>query len=664
MEIFIFNFKHWESYTFKSVDNYSITLGSGIAQISDNVYKVVDKGNAFFELTDINAELKNLHFDFHSAYEGYQFGKTLPITIQMTDDANSLYRTLASTEIVEGIKESTYIRLHLIGESTRIKVNIQCEEGELFCVNRIALNQVRPFVIHPARFVFMILIGILYLMFRSKSDLYVYGLDFGKRWQRVVIYFMVCLHLLLFGLIGISSLPAYHWEKDTWKAHAQYEHLADALLDGHFYLNDQPPEYLVNMENPYDSTLRGNLQSETGEEFLFDFAFYDGKYYCYFGIVPALLFFVPFKWIMGYHLQTWIPVVFCALLYCIVSFVFMYEIVKKYFKKISIGLYILMTSVFIAASEILYLAHFGNVYSMPIMLGLLLGITGLSFWIHASRFNPLKKRYLVLGALCIALIVGCRPQLAIVLLFAFPIFWEQIKAKEFFSKKGLANTCSVILPFCIIGVMLMYYNYARFGSPFDFGANYNLTSNDMTHKGIVMSRNFLGLYEYFLQPLNIKSKFPFWQTIDLQTEYQGYISSEPMLGGYLFMNLISVFSFGIFKFNEILKKQKIYALSFFSFVSAFIIVEATIQMSGLTQRYMSDFGWLFILPAIFVILSMHEQCDFKKQKYPYLQKITIILSIICIFTNYFSLFADGRYASLRGSNPFMFYIIKYMFFKC
>ena len=34
----------------------------------------------------------------------------------------------------------------------------------------------------------------------------------------------------------------------------------------------------------------------------------------------------------------------------------------------------------------------------------------------------------------------------------------------------------------------MAYNAARFGSPFDFGANYNLTSNDMTQMCIRDSR--------------------------------------------------------------------------------------------------------------------------------------------------------------------------------
>ena len=206
-------------------------------------------------------------------------------------------------------------------------------------------------------------------------------------------------------------------------------------------------------------------------------------------IVPALIFFVPFKLLFGVHLPTWIAVTFCGLMYCIVIYIFIYLIIKKYYKNISFGTYIVTDTIFIAMSAIVYLVFYGTIYSLPIMMSLMLGIIGLSFWIAASDSKKLNKIYLILGSLAIALIIGCRPQLAIILLFAFPIFWNDIKEKRFFSVKGMANTLSVIVPFLIIGVGIMYYNYARFGSVMDFGANYNLTSNDMTHRGIVLARN-------------------------------------------------------------------------------------------------------------------------------------------------------------------------------
>lgn len=251
-----------------------------------------------------------------------------------------------------------------------------------------------------------------------------------------------------------------------------------------------------------------------------------------------------------------------------------------------------------------------------------------------------------------------------ILLFAFPIFEKQIKSRDFFSKRGMKNTCSILAPFLVVGLGIMYYNFARFGNPFDFGANYNLTGNDMTHRGIDMYRNFLGIYEYLFQPLNIKSKFPFIETIQLQMDYQGHTSAEPLLGGYFFMNIISIFSFGVFKCKNGLQQHGARGLAYASYFSAIIIVLLTIQMSGLTQRYMCDFGWLLMIPTILVILDLQERFAKIKDLNMVFLNVVIFFSIISIIINYFSLFAIGRYYSLVDINPYMYYMMKYLFFRC
>lgn len=664
LEVFIFNFKHFESYFFENIKGYTISNSNGLDEVGSAFYKINNSADAFFEINELDANVGNLYIDFNGKNEGDPNEEMLLILIEMTDEANVVYQRLPEIKILAGIKESKYVRLHLSGKSTKLKINILGNKGDVFHISSIQINKIRPLIIHPFRVVFLFTIIILYLLFRKKSTLYTMNIDYMDWKQKCIIIFVLALHITFYIGVGLSARPAWYHENDTWKAHAQYEYLADALISGQVYLIEDPPRYLSEMENPYDPGLRMQYVQSTGEDFVIDFAYFNGHYYCYFGIVPALMFFVPYKLLTGVSLQTWIPVVICALLYCVSSFFFVYQLIRKYYPKTSIGLYLIVTSVFIAGSQVLYLAHFSNVYSMPIMLALLFGVTGLGLWLKASQMKCMQKRYLVLGAICIALIAGCRPQLEIVLLFAFPIFWTQLKDKQFFSRKGVGNTCSIIVPFVIIAIGLMWYNFIRFNNPFDFGANYNLTSNDMTHRGVDLYRNFLGIFEYIIQPLNIKSTYPFMETIQLRTEYQGFTGSEPLLGGFFWMNIISVFSVCIYRCKNSMKEHKTYVLSWMSLTGAAILILLTIQMSGITQRYMSDFGWLVMISTILVILDIQETHVQHKEYISLFTQVVVFLAAISILTNYFSLFAIGRYADLINMNPYLFYLIKYMFFSC
>ena len=74
------------------------------------------------------------------------------------------------------------------------------------------------------------------------------------------------------------------------------------------------------------------------------------------------------------------------------------------------------------------------------------------------------------------------------IVLSIPIFYDKIK------EDGLKNIFIYIVPFIMVGIVLMFYNYIRFGSFLDFGANYNLTTNDMTKRGFKIDRTFLGLF--------------------------------------------------------------------------------------------------------------------------------------------------------------------------
>ncbi|MFT7794713.1 UNVERIFIED_CONTAM: hypothetical protein ODY05_16615, partial [Salmonella enterica subsp. enterica serovar Enteritidis] len=91
-----------------------------------------------------------------------------------------------------------------------------------------------------------------------------------------------------------------------------YADLARAMADGHLYLDEEPPQWLQEMEDPYDKGARDEAQKQSGEPYLFDVAYYDGHYYVYFGVVPVVLFYLPFYLLTGANFPTAIGVLVMA----------------------------------------------------------------------------------------------------------------------------------------------------------------------------------------------------------------------------------------------------------------------------------------------------------------------------------------------------------------
>mgnify|MGYP000823610677 CR=1 FL=1 len=81
--------------------------------------------------------------------------------------------------------------------------------------------------------------------------------------------------------------------------HAQYQELAEALSEGKVSVGDAE-EALLAMKNPYDTIA---LQA-AGIGYRADYAYHNGKYYVYFGIVPVLLLYLPYYLLTGARCKT------------------------------------------------------------------------------------------------------------------------------------------------------------------------------------------------------------------------------------------------------------------------------------------------------------------------------------------------------------------------
>jgi hypothetical protein len=448
-ELGIYNFQHWESHSYKEVHSPHITLGTGLQKVNHSQYKV-SNDQAYIEISNINAPVKNLFIDIEAVENTNN--PSLDIQLQCTDASSENYYSLNPTEIISNISTSKYKYLRLSGNSKKIRINLLNCNNKIIKINNIRINSEIPLNINIKRLLFIFALVFFVCLFASNSLLYEIPLNLSHRKQRTFLYIIIAVEIISCIFIAYYTRP--DWQHTTWPASNQYNEIAKSLVHGHPYLEIKPPKFLAKMKNPYDATARTVLSKRTGESYVTDYAYYHGKYYSYFGVLPALLFFIPHYLITEKYMPTWIPVLLCVCLFAIVCFWFVYTVAKKYFKSTSFGAFILLSLImFLASSQITYTLASADVYVMPIVLALLLDLTGITCWLHASDHKGnIQKKWLISGAISIALVLGCRPQLAIALLFAFPIFWKEIKEREFFSKKGLFNTLCVFIPVIIVSL--------------------------------------------------------------------------------------------------------------------------------------------------------------------------------------------------------------------
>ncbi len=656
-EIFIFNFKCIGSLFDKPVQ-CSPDYVSG-AQISNDRISI-SSDNAVIRFDNIGTELKYIRIS-----PEHNEKALAKIKLTAFDEANSTGLTVPERTVLGLVEPSQYIRLHFSGKVDKLTMNISGMKG--YAIEKIELNTRVPMMFSVKRVLILFLILFILYLIRPRSFVYRYKTDLKNRNQQLIAVGLIVVHALMSSAAIKWNTMIIDWN-DGLDYHHQYYKLVDAFKNGHLYLEDKPSEELMEMENPYDTYRR--VQDDV--EFQWDHAYYNGKYYTYFGVVPALAMYLPYNLITGgKDLPNYTVVYILNVMIMVGIMLLLWEVIKKWFKSTPFVLYLLISAVYSFISALSYSIVKPDFYLVPPLMGIMLGLFGLSFWLSAEKAPAVqqKKKNAVPVALCswrlaagsalIALIAGCRPQLLIIIAFGFMLFWKAVfKDRLLFSKSGLKQTTALCLPFIIVAVGIMWYNFARFGSPFDFGANYNLTTNDMTHRGIVWGRNGLGLFSYLLQPVNFDSIFPFLHDFGVQSAYQGRTLSENMIGGiYILFPILLAGVYGTFR-RKHFGDSRAYRLVYFSVIMTVILVIVDTQMSGLLTRYFTDFIWIAMLAsAVTIFAYYHEHKDNETERK---RLVTIVTVLVCISfaTGFLKIFAHSENSVKRG-NPVLYHTVEH-----
>ena len=653
-ELFVFNFK-WVNSAFDK----EITVDSG-----DIAYSGCSESNGQIKFTSDSAsiEIKNINqkIKYISINPGDVDNLVATATVAAKDEGNSDYLSAPSRSIAGGADRSKYIRLHFSGDVEALKVSITGLSGRTVSDDFIRLNTKVPLMFSWLRFLLLSVLLMLLYMLRPKSFIYKYKTDLKKNWQRVTAAVILIVMCVIFWNMINWNTSVIGWHK-TYDHHKQYYELTEALKNGHFYLDAQPSQALLNMENPYDFKARYAQNAD----FKWDHAYYEGKYYVYFGVLPAVLLYLPYNLITGQNLPNYIAVYIFGIMIMIGIMLLLWEIVKKWYKNTPFALYLIMLVVFAAVSGIAYAVQKPDFYLIPNLSALMFALFGLAFWLSSERETEngetvLVPWRLVLGSLFVALTAGCRPQFLLTAVFGIMLFWNHaFKKRSLFSRTSIKQTVSVCLPFVIVGAAVMWYNAARFGSPFDFGANYNLTTNDMTARGFVFGRTGLGIFTYFLQPLSVNAVFPFIHDFSSATTYQGLTLTEKLMGGVLWLYPVLLIGvYGSLK-RKVFTDKRAYRMVYLSVIMAVVLAVLDAQMAGLLTRYFTDFVWLMMIASTVTVFAYYDRSIKDTTARSKIIKITIVLSLMSVILAFLSIFAHSE-DSIQSANPTLYYTIQHL----
>ena len=666
LELGVFNLAHWQSLAASAPDSAAKAangaaarpnqLGPGLSTIPSGELKITDPAGAWINVpvTDGSASFVQAHFAKDT--EGSSLSQIhVRLDLRLAGDKGWTQGTRGL--ICPGQARSHYLRIRGNPKSDRIQAMrlwIQEPIGSQLELTGMTPAEVVPLDLSPARILTLVCLAVLILSYLPGSVLWRTRLNTGSVSQRLVLV-LILAPLAAWSCWNIQHdlsafIPmAYHHPQAYVYDFNQYDHVAQALLHGRPWLDLGQAPGLAKAANPFDIATRNALLAQDQQPIYWDYVYRNGHWYSYFGVLPALLLFLPYRAATslvhpgGYALPTSSAAALLVAAATIMTALATIRLLARWFPRVKLAVVGMALITMLGGSGMVYLWCRRNFYTVPFDASLLAAMTGLWLWMgarrvprqtadagkHQSRQSTrmwtiedgdhswhLSRPRLFLGSLSVAATLGCRPTFLTAGLLALPLFAKEIRAvlSTLFTRKphpgalsrrrALSLLVCGLLPVLLVAAPLLWYNRWRFGSLLDFGNRYQMTVLDLTnyHPG---TQGLLQIFGYYLlQPLTTMPIFPYLQFSPAPMRVWHF--TEPGLGGLLVtapVLLLAIALIALPRVRKDLQRRGWMPTLILALALAALVMAADAYIGGFSVRYTIDFAWLICLAAVVVMAA-------------------------------------------------------------
>lgn len=655
-EAFVFNFPHWNSLGKPAPDGEISAFDvEGMSALQDGTKRVEDTSRAYLDAPVSNQTVEYIRLvpSQTRTYTHTVSGNThVRIDVKPSDGGD--WVTGRADTFSYRSSPSTYLknRTGYSGRVSAVRVWFQEPAGTRIPVEGVVVNARVPFRFDVARVAILSALAAVVLALRPRSRLHRVALDTRSAGQRLAFWLVLgvpCAGAFAWALYGngLVQWPAsFHNSNSYVYDFNQFQQTADAILHGRAWLDLFVNPQLAEASNPYDAGVREELLSRGTFPIYWDHVLYEGRYYSYFGVVPVLLFFLPFQAVTslwtpgGLSLSTSTAGAFMLAVAVVFGGLCTVRFVQRHMPSASVATVVLAFILLFSGSTVMAPICRVDFYTIPFCAGLFCASIGLYLWQGALRVadpalgvsrrgrartrvwtvedgecDPATVRVslprLFFGSLFMAATLGCRPPFIALTVMLVPMIvaiCRQMSRRKGDGGRRIAAAVAVCaVPVAVVFAGLGYWNQVRFGSPLDFGNDYQLTVVDLQSYREPLDVLAEIVAYYLFQPIEPVARFPFITAPQISlSSWQCY---EPIIGGMFFMTplLLLGLAFPFLK-DRLVRMQGWLACWLDAAVGVLMLVFISYK-GGLLWRYKIDFALYMCVVSMYVLLILMDVVD-------------------------------------------------------